>query len=666
MTPLAVRVTNMTPLPECNNDRGEAEASTTHEDKQASFCTDAMSMSEIDLEDSAAVAKDGVSFEESATDELSSTGYDLGGSKPPAPPSPPSTGLNGFGALSPGGWLERLVVWYNNGRGPLVVGIAAFVLAVLLISVGVRGIASDAKTGSDQDAFSSGSNAPTTAKDQLTLEPTMLPTVTTPNTMPTTLQDQPTLRPSLRPAAADVPDDAIDPWEWEEEPEYWAQPINATISISEPSNTPPHVEAPSHFVPPEEADVFGQPIYATISVTSPSTPSEPTQAPTYSINNTISYMPGKLTHVENGLFLSQGLQARLLATSGQPLLLHNGQNSTTLFHARPDAGATFSDVRPFNLGGWAYVSNSEVRIQDEPGGPGHGGVGSILFDRHGNIIDYNMVLTNTTWNCGGGRTPWNTWVSCEENGRDGQLYQVSPFGERDADILTLGNDGGRFESFAFDVRNESEPYYFVTEDHSKGALRRFAPETPNWSDPWESLHSNGTTDFLLLKPIRNKDRGRFRWTSDQENAKNNAKKYYPHTEGIDCRSGHLYFVSKTLKQLYDLDLDAGTYRNSTTTHGLFDGAPDQLQRIVSPDGSLESEEDEILYFTEEKGKDAGVHGRNQKGQYFTILESPEYHDEVTGLAFSPGKSERKRPEQPPHCVRVVCSCGTKVTSHHRI
>ena len=33
--------------------------------------------------------------------------------------------------------------------------------------------------------------------------------------------------------------------------------------------------------------------------------------------------------------------------------------------------------------------------------------------------------------------------------------------------------------------------------------------------------------------------------------------------------------------------------------------------------------------------DAGVHGRDANGLYFTLLESPIYSDETSGLAFSP-------------------------------
>ena len=32
---------------------------------------------------------------------------------------------------------------------------------------------------------------------------------------------------------------------------------------------------------------------------------------------------------------------------------------------------------------------------------------------------------------------------------------------------------------------------------------------------------------------------------------------------------------------------------------------------------------------------AGIHAKGKDGKFFTILESPIYHDEVTGLSFSP-------------------------------
>jgi hypothetical protein len=124
---------------------------------------------------------------------------------------------------------------------------------------------------------------------------------------------------------------------------------------------------------------------------------KPTPVPTY---RPATYVPGNLTHEEVGLLLSEGLRARIIATTGEPVEYHDGSLSEELFHGRPDFGATFADRRPFNEGGWVYASNSEMPEE------GAGGVGSVTFDRDGNIIDYRMVLVNTTMNCGGGKSPW--------------------------------------------------------------------------------------------------------------------------------------------------------------------------------------------------------------------------------------------------------------------
>jgi hypothetical protein len=106
----------------------------------------------------------------------------------------------------------------------------------------------------------------------------------------------------------------------------------------------------------------------------------------------------------------------------------------------------------------------------------------------------------------------------------------------------------------------------------------------------------------------------------------------PGSEGIDIRDDVLYFVSKQFKSMFVLNLDDFTYTNQTTRNGLFDGQPDQLKTLF---GESNNSTQDILYFTEDGGKYAGIHARNNLGQYFTILESHEYSDETTGLSFSP-------------------------------
>ena len=67
---------------------------------------------------------------------------------------------------------------------------------------------------------------------------------------------------------------------------------------------------------------------------------------------------------------------------------------------------------------------------------------------------------------------------------------------------------------------------------------------------------------------------------------------------------------------------------TSTTGGAFDGRPDSLARVLH-------DTDEIMYFTEDGGDAAGVHGRDRDGNFFVVMESDLYSEETTGLAFSP-------------------------------
>ena len=120
--------------------------------------------------------------------------------------------------------------------------------------------------------------------------------------------------------------------------------------------------------------------------------------------NPLSYIPGDLTVRENGLILSTGLRSKVIAESGKKVRLTSiGSRSNDGFLPRPDGAACF----PFPDGdGWVYAINSEEENKN-------GGVGAIYFDKRGKVTDYKMVLSKTSRNCSGGKTYWNTWVSCE-------------------------------------------------------------------------------------------------------------------------------------------------------------------------------------------------------------------------------------------------------------
>jgi uncharacterized protein len=342
-----------------------------------------------------------------------------------------------------------------------------------------------------------------------------------------------------------------------------------------------------------------------------------------SSSETVTYSPGTLTVRQNGLLLSQGLSCRVLATVRQLVAYDNGKVSTTQCHTKPDGGATFKDPRPSNAGGYIYVSNSE-----DTSTRNLGGVTAFTFDRNGKLFDYRYVLTGTRRNCGGSSTPWGALISCEEYS-DGRIWQVDPTGEREGKPVTLGSEGGYFESFAHDVRDHKAPKFYVTEDRKTGPVRQFIPTAADWSDPWSILLGPGTTTYLVMVPDEwGGSTDKFTFTADLELAKNNAYFVYPSCEGINVVDNTMYLLSKVFKTMFALNLDGGVYTNYTTHQGLFDGQPDQVETILG-------QNDDMLYFTEEGGQYAGIHARNAKGDFFTILEYTDGVDESTGLAFSP-------------------------------
>ncbi|WP_407564827.1 alkaline phosphatase PhoX [Streptomyces sp. 184] len=170
----------------------------------------------------------------------------------------------------------------------------------------------------------------------------------------------------------------------------------------------------------------------------------------------------------HGIRLPQGFTSRVVARSGQQVA-----GTSYTWHPAPGGGACFADGA-----GWIYVSNSEVTPS--------GGAGAIRFTAAGEVAGAYRILSGTRQNCAGGKTPWDTWLSCEEVDR-GYVYETDP---RGANAAVRRDAMGRFKHEAAAADPERQVVY-LTEDVSDGCFYRFRPTT------WGSL-SAGTLEVLRM------------------------------------------------------------------------------------------------------------------------------------------------------------------------
>ena len=130
------------------------------------------------------------------------------------------------------------------------------------------------------------------------------------------------------------------------------------------------------------------------------------------------------------------------------------------------------------------VSDSQLYDRKADGSPFFGGVTKLVYDlKHKKMERDFLVLTGTAANCAGGRTPWGSWLSCEEEvltaGKESGKYHGFVFENPSSatgliDAVPL-KAMGRFAHEAAAVDPESGIVY-MTEDDRSGLIYRFIPD----------------------------------------------------------------------------------------------------------------------------------------------------------------------------------------------
>ncbi|MCC5034954.1 PhoX family protein [Streptomyces sp. WAC 00631] len=309
----------------------------------------------------------------------------------------------------------------------------------------------------------------------------------------------------------------------------------------------------------------------------------------------------------NGIRLPAGFSSRVIARSG-----HKVSGTSYTWHNAPDGGACYADGS-----GWIYVSNSEINPS--------GGAGAVRFSSSGSITGAHRILSGTRQNCAGGKTPWNTWLSCEEVDR-GYVYETDPWGVEQA----VRRDAmGRFKHEAA-AADPVRKVVYLTEDVSDSCFYRFRPTT------WGDL-SSGTLEVLRMGPGTS---GPVTWATVPDpsgasaatrNQVSGAKRFNG-GEGCHYADGTCWFTTKGDNRVWQYNAAAETIELAYDDSLVSGGAPltgvDNVTRTASGD----------LYVAEDGGnmEICVITPDNVVAPFLRV--DGQSSSEITGPAFSPDGS----------------------------
>ena len=283
----------------------------------------------------------------------------------------------------------------------------------------------------------------------------------------------------------------------------------------------------------------------------------------------------------------------------------------------------------------------------------------------------HLSLVGTEWNCSGGSTPWDSWLSCEETfripGRIGNEYRDKAHGyvfevpARETGLVEPVpiKAMGRFEHEAAEVHAASGIVY-LTEDKRSGLFYRYIPNQPGRLLAGGRLQalaighgpSVRTDNWSTKSIIRPDEEFPVRWIDldNVDSDKNDLRKRgaalgattFMRCEGMCVVGDEIFFIAtiggpSLLGQVFRYRTGQGGGKDSESA------APGTLTLIAeSTENSLLRGADNItmapfgdLIVCEDTANHCGIVGIGPDGTQYAIADNPHSDSELAGACFSP-------------------------------
>jgi secreted PhoX family phosphatase len=285
----------------------------------------------------------------------------------------------------------------------------------------------------------------------------------------------------------------------------------------------------------------------------------------------------------HGLMLPKGFTSREIARGG-----HKVDATDYVWHPATDGMATYATED----GGWIVVANSETTSKVTGTAPNQvtewtGGVSAIRFASDGTVVSAQRILGEpSAQNCGGGPTPWGTWLSGEEHAA-GLIWECDPTGRTNAVARPAL---GRFKHEAAAVDLERRHVY-LTEDQKDGAFYRFeaAGVLPSGALDLSVGRLQVACGTGQVGPVEWKDvPDPSRTIAGETRNQVPGVRRYNGSEGVWFDDGAVIWTSKGDNSLWSYDVAAQTverlYDPATSGNAAFLKGPDNI--CVSQSGDL--------------------------------------------------------------------------------